>query len=417
MAQISGINFNSEDFEWSRAPLASMEDLSVVNTPIPTPTAGQSPKSRARWSHRSSSGMTLDNMLGPINEIGEEDQEDLEQGFNQIPPEAAQVGHETLEYVNTEEESPKAPLDAYKINTYSITAQPYLETNEKSAIDGILNNKGPYENDSGKIHHLGCTTNEEESQSLSNTPLLTNIQYQADFSCYSDQRETFSVVLDKYQDINNQERSNQVPDNVQKSPEPMSITPISNNSNDVPLLHGDFNQDPLSHIQWPKSSYEPEGNYAKTMSLHTSPSMQPTPFFDPHYNKRRNTTSARWRTCDVIPEEENMQIFSSMEYEQKYLKHDQQSRYSSETDSLILRPRQVQFISPKHKRKSSRNHEMAGSSEKVASFPNVINLPQKSFVQSKQFSSEMASLIRANDGSIDGAKCNMQPKDRCPKSI
>ena len=76
-------------------------------------------------------------MLGPINEIGEEDQEDLEQGLNQIPPEAAQVGHETLEYVNTKEESPKAPLDAYKINTYSITAQPYLETNEKSAIDGI----------------------------------------------------------------------------------------------------------------------------------------------------------------------------------------------------------------------------------------------------------------------------------------
>ena len=144
---------------------------------------------------------------------------------------------------------------------------------------------------------------------------------------------------------------------------------------------------------------------------------QPSHFFDPHYNKRRNTTSARWRTCDVIPEEENMQIFSSMEYEQKYLKNDQQSRYSSETDSLILRPRQVQFISPKHKRKSSRNHEMAGSLEKVASFPNVINLPQKSFAQSKQFSSEMSSLIRANDGSIDGAKCNMQPKDRCPKCI
>ena len=72
---LSGITFNSEDFEWNRAPLASMEDLSVVNTPIPTPTAGQSPKSRSRWSHRSSSGMTLDNMLGPINELGEDEQE------------------------------------------------------------------------------------------------------------------------------------------------------------------------------------------------------------------------------------------------------------------------------------------------------------------------------------------------------
>merc|ERR1712080_716705 len=103
------------------------------------------------------------------------------------------------------------------------------------------------------------------------------------------------------------------------------------------LLHGDFNQDPLSHIQWPKSFYEPEGNYARRTTLHTSTSKQPSShFFDPHYNKRRGNTTggARWRTCDVIPEEENMQIFSSMEYEQKYLKNDQQSRYSSETDSL-----------------------------------------------------------------------------------
>ena len=71
---LSGINFNSEDFEWSRAPLASMEDLSQVNTPIPTPTAGQSPKTKSRWSHRYSQ-MSLDNVLGPINEIGEEEQE------------------------------------------------------------------------------------------------------------------------------------------------------------------------------------------------------------------------------------------------------------------------------------------------------------------------------------------------------
>ena len=36
------------------APLASMEDLSVFNTPMTTP--GASPRTRARWSHRSSTG-------------------------------------------------------------------------------------------------------------------------------------------------------------------------------------------------------------------------------------------------------------------------------------------------------------------------------------------------------------------------
>jgi hypothetical protein len=36
------------------APLASMEDLSVLMTPMSTP--GPSPRSRARWSHRSSTG-------------------------------------------------------------------------------------------------------------------------------------------------------------------------------------------------------------------------------------------------------------------------------------------------------------------------------------------------------------------------
>ena len=36
------------------APLASMEDLSVLMTPMSTP--GPSPRTRARWSHRSSTG-------------------------------------------------------------------------------------------------------------------------------------------------------------------------------------------------------------------------------------------------------------------------------------------------------------------------------------------------------------------------
>ena len=63
---------SSGDFECFKAPLASMEDLSMVNTPMSTPTAGQSPRMRSRWSHRSSSGTTLEMALGPINEEQEE---------------------------------------------------------------------------------------------------------------------------------------------------------------------------------------------------------------------------------------------------------------------------------------------------------------------------------------------------------
>ena len=51
------------------APLASMEDLSVLMTPMstPGPTPGPSPKTRARWSHRMSSGNMFD-PLPPIND-------------------------------------------------------------------------------------------------------------------------------------------------------------------------------------------------------------------------------------------------------------------------------------------------------------------------------------------------------------
>jgi len=51
------------------APLASMEDLSVLMTPMstPGPTPGPSPKTRARWSHRISSGNQFD-PLPPIND-------------------------------------------------------------------------------------------------------------------------------------------------------------------------------------------------------------------------------------------------------------------------------------------------------------------------------------------------------------
>lgn len=55
--------------EERRAPLASMEDLSVLATPMMTPmsTPGASPRTRARWSHRSSTGSQLGEELEPLN--------------------------------------------------------------------------------------------------------------------------------------------------------------------------------------------------------------------------------------------------------------------------------------------------------------------------------------------------------------
>lgn len=51
MANVATNTMTQEDL---LAPLASMEDLSVLMTPMSTP--GASPRTRARWSHRSSSG-------------------------------------------------------------------------------------------------------------------------------------------------------------------------------------------------------------------------------------------------------------------------------------------------------------------------------------------------------------------------
>ena len=53
----------------------------MANTPMSslagTPTAGQSPRmQRSRWSHRSSSGTTLEMVLGPINEEHQEEEEE-----------------------------------------------------------------------------------------------------------------------------------------------------------------------------------------------------------------------------------------------------------------------------------------------------------------------------------------------------
>ena len=50
----SSTNTMANTTEELLAPLASMEDLSVLMTPMSTP--GPSPRTRARWSHRSSSG-------------------------------------------------------------------------------------------------------------------------------------------------------------------------------------------------------------------------------------------------------------------------------------------------------------------------------------------------------------------------
>ena len=55
---------------------------------------------------------------------------------------------------------------------------------------------------------------------------------------------------------------------------------------------------------------------------------------------------------------------------------------------------------------------MVGASENNPVYSPGVVRSQRAFVQPKQVSSEMASLIRANDGSIDGAKSHIEPKDR-----
>ena len=67
MAAAAFVNaYNRSDPLNEKAPLASMEDLSVVDTPMDTP--GASPRSqRARWSlHRSSIGSQLDPLIEDV---------------------------------------------------------------------------------------------------------------------------------------------------------------------------------------------------------------------------------------------------------------------------------------------------------------------------------------------------------------
>ena len=104
-----------------------------------------------------------------------------------------------------------------------------------------------------------------------------------------------------------------------------------------------------------------------------------------------------------------MQIFTASQYEDKYMSY--QPGYTKETDNLLLRPRQVKFISPKHKRKSIRQYQVVGAAESNPIYSPGVVRSQRAFVQPKNVS-EMDSLIRANDGSIDGAKCHIEPKDR-----
>ena len=90
---------SSGDFECFKAPLASMEDLSIINTPMSTPTAGQSPRMRSRWSHRSSSGANLELVLGPINEEDHEggDREEESPSPPALPPKMIKVRPRHLE--------------------------------------------------------------------------------------------------------------------------------------------------------------------------------------------------------------------------------------------------------------------------------------------------------------------------------
>ena len=393
---LSGINFNSEDFEWSRAPLASMEDLSQVNTPIPTPTAGQSPKTKSRWSHRYSQ-MSLDNMLGPINEMGEEETETDERKTTPDTNKSQNIDQKESNFlVKSTDPVTNDNTNLYSDNPKYSRVQDQNQEAIKPIIDGRPINS---------ILKNGDTIGIETAR-----PCLS--------STNSD-----SHIQNSHTDVNRNNTGLQlklehgtVPDSHYVIDEIIKVSD-SKVSSDISAdldIKDDINEDPLGHIQWPKSAYQSETNYSASMSpypsLIASAQAQVRPH-DPQINYRRmNVSSPRWRTCDVIPEEENMQIYTASQYEDKYLNH--HTGYAKETDNLLLRPRQVQFISPKHKRKTLKQYQMVGASESNPIYSPGVVRSQRAFVQPKQVSSEMASLIRANDGSIDGAKCHIEPKDR-----
>lgn len=66
---MANVATNTMTTEELLAPLASMEDLSVLMTPMSTP--GPSPRTRARWSHRSSTGSQYEPYVAsPLTTVG-----------------------------------------------------------------------------------------------------------------------------------------------------------------------------------------------------------------------------------------------------------------------------------------------------------------------------------------------------------
>ena len=410
---LSDVAFDSKDFEWNRAPLASMEDLSVVNTPIPTPTAGQSPKSRARWSHRSSTGMLLDNMLGPINEMGEDELENeqisIQQEDNQKIFQDKRLNIDTA-----------VPFSSDTLETHPSMLQSHIEDQP---------NRGPNETKEeyqpSKVYVAPSEVDKFPKDQTQMSTHSVSVQlplnkHQSDFSNGADQNKSnSSTPLEFYPQLKKELSKRKVPSPYQGDHDSASLTQLKDNQT-LTTYHDHTNDDPLGHIQWPKASNQLEGNYAEAFSPYSGSIVsQRLPDFQNQndYNRRLPISSSRRRAFDAIPEEENMQIFSASQYDEKYLGYPSTSGFARETDALLLRPRHVQFISPKHKRKHSRECQVAaeGASEKITiSYPGSIHHSQRNFVQPKHLSSEMASLIRANDGSIDGARCRLEPKDRLP---
>ena len=410
------MRINSGDFDFVRAPLASMEDLSVVNTPIPTPTAGQSPRTRCRWSHRSSSGMTLDNMLGPINELVEENQETkgITSHENNNDNQSVSDGKEINRSVGSTASLPLHTLNSHPLIStsppYGSQQHPELIEITKENIptndDILLCNPTNVNQDERRIVFPFSSNGNPSSSSPDNSKNVNEAEY------------LFSVPKRKARAKNR--------DNVRN---PTEKEEISNGKEDevAPLVDIkdnivgsspiDTSEDPFSHIQWPKSSYQLDKNYSTAMPPPCAESSLKVPQKSADYyhvmNPCKQISYPRWRTCDVIPEEENMQILGpTCEYNQAYSNCTLDR--NREMDNLLLRPRQVQFVSPKYRRKHfmQKQNFLGGSCENASISSSGVSSSQKIFGQQKERSPEMASLIRANDGSIDGARCHLEPKDR-----
>ena len=160
--------------------------------------------------------------------------------------------------------------------------------------------------------------------------------------------------------------------------------------------------DPL--IPWQSLDNSNQSRYYHSPSLMTAPPQMSSPPPPPHHFQVVNSSTpllsppaqATWRRrplCDVIMEEENLQLY------------DTPRGSGGGPDAAFLKPRTLRTRPMPPPRVSSRNSNSSGGCGMPTASPNVGGGKRVAPAESSAFNS---SLIRANDGHLK----NKVPKDR-----